>query len=634
MPPSRSPSDSPPPPAYALLEWLLIAGLMTSVAWTTLCLGGFLAETMIVTGTAVLSLGALGALLWMIGQGAGPRSLNIAVLLPVPFLLYALGSVLWQAPAVWLAWREWLLWFQMWIVFALILHFGRTRRHTWTVVATIVALAFAGVVMAAYQRFSDPHWLMLGRKQAAQFNGRSSGMFGIPNSLAGWLEVLVPVCLCLVSSRAVKPVAKIMCCWFAVLFLAGMVLTGSRGGWLGLGLALMTWPLLAGRTLKRKAIGTLVVFGCVFSALGVVYHGSEYARERMQPFLDGEFELSRPIVWKAGREIWQEHPWFGTGAASYNVVFEQYRPQGFQDEPVWAHNEYLNTLSDYGLAGFVLWLGAGMGLLILGLLAFRRARRDRTSAHYAFGLAKWRLGLVLGLLAYAIHLCLDFHTRIPALAFLAAIVAGLLLRDEPGLRRPVPSLVSWGGGALLILVSMGTLWRIALPLYRSEALRFEARLSIDRYARTLKGDLPAILSAARPKLASAVQLNPNNAQAWSDLAYVNLLDSRRGNSVAQGRFAELAADEALQRCSIRAEFWVNKGKALDLQRGRDGEADACFRRAVELAPKSAPTWYAYAFHLQAFPNRRDEARKAIETCLTLDPYSGAADILRRQLASP
>ena len=60
--------------------------------------------------------------------------------------------------------------------------------------------ASAGVGMAIYQRVSDPHWIMLGRTQAAQFWGRSSGMFGIPNSFAGLLELMIPVCGALLFS--------------------------------------------------------------------------------------------------------------------------------------------------------------------------------------------------------------------------------------------------------------------------------------------------------------------------------------------------------------------------------------------------------------------------------------------------
>ena len=606
-------------------------GLVAIVAWTTLCLGGYLAQTMIVSGPVVLGLGALGGLLWAAGQGGDARVINRAVFLPVPFLLYALASVIWQAPAPWLAWREWLLWFQMWLVFALTLHFGRSRAHTWVMVAVVVGLAFAGVAMAAYQRFADPHWLMLGRKQAWQFSGRSSGMFGIPNSLAGLLELVTPVCLALVSSRVVKPWIKVICCWLAALFVFALVLTGSRGGWLGLGLALMIWPLLAGRTWRKKIIGTLVGFGCVFAGLAALYSGSEYARQRMQPFLNGEFENSRPIVWKAGYEIWQEHPWFGTGAASYNVVFEQYRPGGFRDEPQWAHNEYLNTLSDYGLAGFVLWAGAGGALLVLGWFAIRRARRAGTPSTNVFALAKWKLGLFVGLLAYAIHLCVDFHTKIPALAFLAAISAALLLRDEPGLRRPVPNALRWAGGVLLAGLAVGLTWRVALPLYRAEALRFEARRTIDRYAVTHMGDRAKIVSVARSTLSQAVRIDPTNGQAWSDLAYATVLaGSTAGDLVFLGRFAELAANEALKQCSINAEFWVRKGVAIQVQRGRP-EAEECFRRAIELAPKSAFIRYSHARYLQAFPNRQDDARRVLDTCLTLDPYYPPAESLRRQL---
>ncbi len=630
MPLPSSPPAGYPSRAYAAMEWILLAGLMAVVAWTTLCLGGYMAKTMIVTSPAVLGLGALGGLLWAAGQGGESPVLNRAVLLPVPFLLYALASVIWQAPAPWLAWREWLLWLQMWVVFGLTLHFGRGRGHTWLIVATVTGLAFTGVALAAYQRFAAPYWLMLGRKQSPQFDGRSGGMFGIPNSLAGLLELIVPVALALVSSRAVKPWVKVICCWLAALFVFALVLTGSRGGWLGLGLALMIWPLLAGRSWRGKVVGTAVVFGCVFAGLWALYHGSEYARERMQPFLRGEFEKSRPIVWKAGYEIWRDHPWFGTGAASYNVVFEHYRPSGFHDEPHWAHNDYLNTLSDYGLVGFVLWAGAGGALLALGWVAIRRARRTGTSANNFFALAKWKLGLFVGLLAYALHLCVDFHTKIPALAFLAAISLALLLRDEPGLRRPAGPALRWAA-ALLALAAGGLMWRLALPLYRAEALRFDARYSVDRYALTKEGDLGPIVTTAKHILTQAVRIDPTNGQAWSDLAYVTVLDVRNGHDrVMLGRFAELAADEAIKRGPLNMEFWVRKGVALDLQRGRP-EAEACFRRAVDLAPKSAVSWYAYAYHLQAFPNRRADAQAAVETCLSLDPYYPPADSLRRQL---
>jgi O-antigen ligase len=627
-------TSGPVPRWAAIAEWTLVLGLAATLVWTTLCLGGVLGGTMVVTSWAVFALVVLGIVRWTLARVKGGRTIHLAVLLPVPFLLYALGSVFWLAPAKWLAWGEWLLWFQMWLVFALALHFGRGRGQTWVLVGTFVGLGLAGTVMAAYQRFGDPTWIMLVRSQAGQYAGRSSGMFGIPNSLAALLELMIPVCLVLLFSRAMRPSAKVLTAWLALLFLFAIVLTGSRGGWIGLALSLMAWPLLAGRAWRKKVLGIVAVVSCVFVGLWALYQGSEYARSRIQPFLEGKFEASRPIVWKAGWQMWREAPWLGRGAASYNVLFDQYRPRGFLNEPEWTHNDYLNTLSDYGLVGFGLWLGTGMALGWAGWRAVQRARRATVAIDNLFALAKWKLGLLLGLLAYAFHLGVDFHTKIPALAFLAAVAAALLVRDEVSWWRPVQIKMAWGAGLGLVVCVLVAGWAVATPLYRSEALRFEARRSIDRYGRTGQGNLVEIATTAKSALTRAVRINPDNGQAWADLSYATVQSWQAGKSdlASLGRFAELAADEALQLCPVDGEFWLRRAVALDVQRGR-AETEACYRQAIELAPHSRIFWYHYAYHLKAFPERRSEALKALETCLALDPSYPPANTLRQQLVS-
>ncbi len=619
---------------FAAGEWTVVLGLTATVAWTTLCLGGYMAKTMVVTSWAVFGLTVLGGVLWVLGRRSEPRTFNRAVLLPVPFLLYALASVLWLAPAKWLAWREWLLWFQMWLVFALALHFGRSRRSTWVIVGTFVLLGLAGVGMAAYQRFSNPQWIMLGRTQAIYLRGRSSGMFGIPNSFAGLLELMIPLCLALVFSRATRAGVKVFCGWLVAVFVFALVLTGSRGGWLGLGLALMVWPLLTGREWRRKIVGVGAVLLVATLGFWALYHFSENERGRIQPFLEGRFETTRPLIWKAGWQIWQDHPWLGSGAASYNVLFDQYRPRGFLDEPHWTHNDYLNTLSDYGLAGFALWGGAGAGLLGLGWVAVKRARRESQATRELTALWRWRLGLLLGLLAFAFHMAVDFHTKMPALAFLAAIMTALLLREEPGLIHPVSPTMARAVGLMLVVVPLMLAWRVATPLYRAEALRFDSRMAIDRYAKTRQGNLSDIITVAKADFMRAVRIDPTNGQAWSDLSYATAQtwQAGRGDLATLERYAELAADEALRLSPVSAEFWVRKGVSLDIQRGRP-ETESCFRRAIELAPNSPAWWYHYAYHLQAFPGRKQEAMRAVETCLALDRYYAQGDALHQQLVT-
>jgi len=624
-------SEPSPSPAISRLsaagEWGLMLGLAATLAWTTLCLGGYRPETMVVTAQAVLWLAALGGGLLALR----PRKLNPAAWLPVPFLVFALASVLGIAPAKWLAWREWLLWVQMWLVFVLVLHFGRSRAQTWTLVGAFVALGIAGAGLAAYQRFHDPKWLMLGRTQADQFLGRSAGMFGIPNSLAGLLELMIPAGLVLLWSRAVSLAGKIMSGWLALVWLGALVLTTSRGGWLALTLALALGPLLRGSGWRKKLAGAGAVLVLAALAVTALYHFSEQAHARIGPFLTGEFEASRPILWRASLQLWQAHPGLGSGAASYNVLFEQYRPKGFHDEPQWTHNDYLNTLSDYGAAGFALWFAAGAAVLGLGWRAVRQARRASVRRDDLFGLWRWKFGLWLGLLAYALHLTVDFHTKIPALAFAAAVAAGLLLRPESCAappRRGAAICVGLCGALSLPVVA----WR-AYPLYRAEALRYGWRQKLDKAADNPMARDQAVPPAIR-SFQAAVKTDPANGQAWADLAYATELSwiVTRGDLNATGRRAEAAAERALRLCAVNAEFWVGKGTALDMQ-ARHAEAEACFRRALELAPRSARWHYLFAYHLSARPGRAADARTELETCLSLDPGNPAAIALRARLGT-
>jgi tetratricopeptide (TPR) repeat protein len=192
--------------------------------------------------------------------------------------------------------------------------------------------------------------------------------------------------------------------------------------------------------------------------------------------------------------------------------------------------------------------------------------------------------------------------------------------------------LAWSGGAALALVSVGLAAKVAAPLYRAEGLRAEARLAIDRYARTPEGDLKALVQAARSSLLRAVRIDPDNAQAWADLAYATSLAVEPQQRAAAGHAAELAADRALALCPNKAEYWVRKGVALDLQLGRP-EAEACYRKATELAPRSALWWYYYAFYLQAFPERIREAQEALATCLALDPHYPPAERLRQRIST-
>ncbi len=622
-------------PTAAIGEWIVAGLLVVNLIWTTLCLGGYRPETMtlswFLTGAA-LSL-HLGIAAWT-RQRPHPAGLWF-----LPFLAYAAFNVTAVSPVPWLGWRDWLGWAQMIAVFWLMIN-GLTRKGPRALVlGTLFALGAIAVLLAAYQRFVIPDWLSMGRTQADQFIGRSSGPFGIPNSLAAFLLLLIPPMLALAWQRGTGAVARVFWGYFAAVFLLGLGLTISRGAWLSLALALVAWPLCARRLnlATRFTLAATALAGALLVGL-VLYNSVPRVKQRFDAMVADVGERSRPILWQAGWELFTEAPVFGTGGGSYNTLFERHRPEGFRDEPQWAHNDYLNTLSDYGLVGFLLFFGSAAALAFQA--AVKRASRPVLATAT---LAGWvgedisnAIGVGLG--AFALSLFVDFHFKIPALAMIVAVLAGELVQRSWSAPAGVYAGVKLQIGLLAasLAVALFTLG-VALPIYRAEAERYAGRQAIDRFAMNLSptaNEHRETLKMAALAFADAINLDSSNAQAWADQAYVTELwghlNPARMNEL--GKEAEASAKQALDRSVDVPEFWIRRGVALDMQ-GRWVEAGGAFVKALELAPVNSTVWYYHAYHLSLNEMAKPLALSTIESCLRLDPSSRSAIALRSRLTT-
>jgi hypothetical protein len=142
-----------------------------------------------------------------------------------------------------------------------------------------------------------------------------------------------------------------------------------------------------------------------------------------------------------------------------------------------------------------------------------------------------------------------------------------------------------------------------------------------------------VLAAVRAGLARAVQLDPSNAQTWSDKAYANSLWALVNPPQTEELGAEVGhdADRALGLCAVVAEFWIRKGTGYDMQH-RWVEGGDCFVRALQLAPVRADVWYYQAYHLSLASAESGPAMAAAEVSLRLDPGFLLAQVLRQRLA--
>jgi O-antigen ligase len=509
----------------------------------------------------------------------------------------------------------------------------------------LIALATVGVAMACYQRFVNPAWGMLGDPRMAQFLGRPSGPFAVPNSFAGFLILLFPAVTLPLWKRGSTAVERVLAGYLAGVLLLGLGLTVSRGAWLGLLVALALWPWMAvrRRLSKRVAVSTVVaVLGLV--ALGSVYANVPRARERLDVLWRDRGEVSRPGMWRAAWLTFRENPWWGSGAGSYAAMFEKYRPENEQKHPQWTHNDYLNTLSDYGVAGFALFFGA-CGVVVWGGIRNRRAPQSLESKPRESWVdsADFSMAAAVGLVAFGLHLVVDFHLKIPALAMSAATIAGLALgrmewpcalanafSGEYWMRK-TGRFFALAFASSVVLVS--ALW--VVPRYHAESIRRVARLRIDGLAggKSTAAERGVVLRAVVADLTRALAIDAANPQTWADRAYAAsaLGHDESAQGKAHGLAVESDARRALALTDAVAEYWIRLGVGLDMQ-GRWGEAGDAFSEALRRAPTSATTWFYQAYHFSLNPVTRPLARSAIATSLRLDPYHPEADSLRRNLA--
>ncbi|WP_221030348.1 O-antigen ligase family protein [Actomonas aquatica] len=619
--------------------WLdrLITGLYLGVlAWVVWNLGGVMARPMGAGFAGAMAVVVLVWLRWLVLDATGlPRGWWW----PLPMLAYAglhvggLSATPGRAvmDALLGVWGVAGWWGALHLV-----RFKETRRWLWLGVGLITVVMG---LLAFYQRAVDPTWLPLDRIQSKQYQERSSGPFGVPNNMAAWMLMVLPPAWWLTwRCLRKRPEAALTAGVVAVLASAALVLSLSRGVWLAAFLALAVWATVgrSGGWGRRFGLGVavLVVAG---GLVAWSYAKLPVVRDRMDIMVEYRGERTRPMMWSAAWQTWQDSPWTGSGGGSFEAVLEKHRPAPFRDAPKWVHNDYLNVLSDYGVVGF--GLSWGLAAVVLAGTAWRHSRRRVAQADGGERVAfddGWRTAVGVGLLGLLLASVVDFHFHIPAVVWLAALAAaewtGGRRRGDAVPRATVrTSRVRRIGAAAVGLVAV-VLAVLAWPRYVAEQHRFLGRELTDKLAD--RGGAPSEedLAAILVHFEAATRLAPEHELGWAELSMAIALQAHvePERKVELGREAEVAARRALALSEAVAWHWVRLGVALDLQ-GEWAEGGLAFGRAVKLAPTNARVWFYQGFHFSQKAHTHALARVALATCLRLDGGIRQAKALRADL---
>lgn len=304
---------------------------------------------------------------------------------------------------------EWLKWAEfaaLYLVAAQML--GRRNNK-----AIIVALFAAGVSQAAlgaYQFLGQvgPEAFILSDRFM-----RAYGTFQQPNPYAGYLGYLAPVAASLAITVSVRwwgqrrpadLVIALACAGITAALVAGILMSWSRGAWLGLAASLVAVLGLRNRRTAAVTLSATLLLMLLISVTGtgwlpndvtarfsdlITLPGPDIARTEIT---DANFSvLERLAHWQAGLQMFQDHPWLGVGIGNYAVVYPAYTLPHWYEPLGHAHNVFVNFLAETGVLGLatfvIFWLGVGW-------LAWQRARRG----------GSFQRALALGILGTWIYL--------------------------------------------------------------------------------------------------------------------------------------------------------------------------------------------------------------------------------------
>jgi hypothetical protein len=241
--------------------------------------------------------------------------------------------------------------------------------------------------------------------------------------------MILPLGLAYLFAGHLGTVTKVFLGYAAFVILGGIGVSISRGAWIATGISLLVFfaVLVRKRGYRLPAILLLLVlFG---AAIGFVRQ-TQRAEERFKRVLaPGQTDagLARLTLWRPAWRMWRDHPLWGVGPGHFDARFDQYRPPTFPLRPQWAHNDYLNTLADWGLIGTGL-VAAAWTLLLAGVFKVWKfvARSSNDLTQKQSNRSVFVLGASTGLLAILLHSFVDFNMQIPANAILAITLMALL----------------------------------------------------------------------------------------------------------------------------------------------------------------------------------------------------------------
>jgi len=309
------------------------------------------------------------------------------------------------------------------IIFYLVIHTVRTRSQFRHIVFLIISMAVFLSVFGFFKSFGVNPFYWWDYPDLNQSGYRITSTFGNPDHLAGYMEMALPLILGLFL-KDYKGGKRFLMIYLTIIISAALVMTLSRGGWIGslAGMTFMSLSLMNSRHFKHKKLLIALIIG--FASLMFIVLNSTAVVERIRTITDQEEMTiySRMLAWEGVIEMIKDYPLAGTGPGTFSFIFTQYQSPGLNSHFTMAHNDYLHFISETGifLIPVIMWF----------LFSFykRVFKKMKNRSRLVRGIT---LGSVSGVTAILVHSMADFNLHIPANALLFTILTAVAVAPSP-----------------------------------------------------------------------------------------------------------------------------------------------------------------------------------------------------------
>lgn len=287
----------------------------------------------------------------------------------------------------------------------------KTRSQLNAFISTLLLSALVVALLGVLQYFTGvemrPEWL--DTENNTDIAVRVYSVFFNPNILAEYLVLITPIAVGMTwYTKSMRK--KILFAGSTGILLICIVMTLSRGGWVGLALAALAFVLLVDKRLLLLGV-PMGLGGLAFLPQKVVDRITSIGST-----VDSS-NMYRIKIWQITRDVIRDNMvgGVGFGYVPFKETFERY----IRTMPIYhAHNTYLEVAAEIGLIGFIFFM-----LLLFSSLKYTYVNLVKSQDKYYKYLGAGLFASIIGIMGHGL---VEHFLYIPRIIFTFWIVLGII----------------------------------------------------------------------------------------------------------------------------------------------------------------------------------------------------------------